>query len=74
MQLACSISEASGLDWTIVRPAAFTDAATRRPVIEDVPAGTRGLDLKIARKDLAAFLSRQVAEATYLFRAVALSS
>jgi uncharacterized protein YbjT (DUF2867 family) len=29
--------EASGLDWTIVRPGAFTDAATKRPVIEDVP-------------------------------------
>jgi uncharacterized protein YbjT (DUF2867 family) len=66
--------EASGLDWTIVRPGAFTDAATRRPVIEDVPASARGLDLKIARADLARFLARQVADRTYLGRAVGLSS
>ncbi len=66
--------EASGLDWTIVRPGAFTDAATRRPVIEDVPATARGLDLRIARADLARFLARQVADRTYLGRAVGLSS
>ena len=66
--------EASGLDWTIVRPGAFTDAPTRRPVIEDVAATANGLDLKIRRSDLARFLSRQVAERTYLHRAVGLSS
>ncbi|AMM85288.1 NAD(P)-binding oxidoreductase [Martelella sp. AD-3] len=65
---------ASGLDWTIVRPSAFTDAATRRPVIEDVSPAARGLDLKIARADLARFLSRQLGETTYLGRAVGLSS
>jgi uncharacterized protein YbjT (DUF2867 family) len=66
--------EASGLDWTIVRPGAFTDAATTRPVIEDVPTNARGLDLKISRADLARFLTRQVADRTYLHRAVGLSS
>ncbi|MCU4653963.1 SDR family oxidoreductase [Roseibacterium sp. SDUM158016] len=66
--------EASGLDWTIVRPGAFTDAATKRPVIEDVPNTARGLDLKIRRADLARFLCRQVADRTYLHRAVGLSS
>ena len=39
--------EASGLDWTIVRPGAFTEQATRRVVIEAVPITARGLDLKI---------------------------
>ena len=73
-ELQEQLVEASGLDWTIVRPGAFTDAATRRPVIEDVPNTARGLDLKIARSDLARFLTRQLAESTYLGRAVGLSS
>jgi uncharacterized protein YbjT (DUF2867 family) len=65
--------EASGLDWTIVRPA---PSPTRRPrpVIEDVPNTARGLDLKISRADLARFLTRQIADRTYLHRAVGLSS
>ena len=66
--------QASGLDWTIVRPGAFTDTATRRPVIEDVPVTARGLDLKVARSDIARFLTRQVTDRAYLGRAVGLSS
>ncbi|RDC69717.1 NAD(P)-dependent oxidoreductase [Rhodovulum sp. 12E13] len=66
--------EASGLDWTIVRPGAFTDKATARPVIEDVPNTARGLDLKIARSDLARFLTRQLSDTQYIGRAVGLSS
>ncbi|EAQ02316.1 hypothetical protein OB2597_19576 [Pseudooceanicola batsensis HTCC2597] len=73
-ELQEQLVRASGLDWTIVRPGAFTDAATRRPVIEDLSVGARGLDLRIARADLARFLSRQVAERRYLGRAVGLSS
>ena len=66
--------EASGLDWTIVRPGAFTEQATRRVVIEDVPITARGLDLKIARADVARFLTRQVVEQSYIGRAVGISS
>jgi uncharacterized protein YbjT (DUF2867 family) len=73
-ELQEGLVEASGLDWTIVRPGAFTDAATKRPVIEDVPNTARGLDLKITRSDLARFLTRQIADRTYLHRAVGLSS
>ena len=73
-ELQEQLVEASGLDWTIVRPAAFTDVATRRPVIEDVPTSARGLDLKITRSDLTRFLTRQVVDLTYLGRAVGLSS
>lgn len=73
-ELQEKLVEASGLDWTIVRPSAFTDADTRRPVIEDVPVAARGLDLKISRPELARFLARQVVEQTYLGRAVGLSS
>ena len=57
-----------------MRPAAFTDDTISRPVIEDVPISTRGLDLKIRRYDLARFLTRQVVDPTYLGRAVGLSS
>ena len=73
-ELQEKLVEVSGLDWTIVRPAAFTDDAISRPVIEDVPISTRGLDLKIRRYDLARFLTRQVVDPTYLGRAVGLSS
>lgn len=68
------VVEASGLDWTIVRPGAFTDRATARRVIEDVPNTARGLDLKIARSELARFLTRQLSDTQYLGRAVGLSS
>lgn len=73
-ELQEQLVEASGLDWTIVRPAAFTDKATTRPVIEDVPNSARGLDLKIARSELARFLTRQLSDRQYIGRAVGLSS
>ncbi|NRB02291.1 MAG: SDR family oxidoreductase [Rhodobacteraceae bacterium] len=66
--------EASGLDWTIVRPSAFTDNATKRPLIVDVPPTARNLDLKITRSDLARFLTKQVAEKAFMGRAVGLST
>ena len=73
-ELQEQLVEASGLDWTIVRPSAFTDEATRRPVIEDVPNSARGLDLKISRAELARFLTRQVIDSQYVGCAVGLSS
>jgi len=73
-ELQEQLVEASGLDWTIVRPGAFTDKATARPVIEDVRNTARGLDLKIARGELARFLTRQLSDRQYIGRAVGLSS
>jgi uncharacterized protein YbjT (DUF2867 family) len=73
-ELQEQLVEASRLDWTIVRAGAFTDKATTRPVIEDVPNTARGLDLKIARSELARFLTRQLADTQYIGRAVGLSS
>ncbi len=73
-ELQEQLVKASGLEWTIVRPSTFTDEPTRRPAIEDVPVSARGLDLKIARSDLARFLARYVTERSYLGRAVGLSS
>lgn len=73
-ELQEQLLEASGLDWTIVRPAAFTGNAAKRPVIEDVPNTARGLDLKITRSELASFLPRQLSESQYIGRAVGLSN
>ncbi|WP_245723389.1 NAD(P)-dependent oxidoreductase [Lutimaribacter saemankumensis] len=73
-ELQEQLVEASGLDWTIVRPGAFTDKATVRPAIEDVPNTARGLDLKIARSELARFLTSQLSDRQYIGRAVGLSS
>lgn len=63
----------SALDWTIVRPSAFTD---------DVVAGVRhgfdgdanGLRLKVSRSDVAAFLLAQVRADSHLRDAVSLSA
>ena len=73
-ELQEQLVEASGLDWTIVRPGAFTDKATKRQVIEDVPNTARGLELKIARSELARFLTRQISDRQYIGRAVGMSS
>ena len=73
-ELQEQLVEVSGLDWTIVRPAAFTNDVTSRPVIEDVPISARGLDLKVSRYDLARFLTSQIVDTAYLRQAVGLSS
>lgn len=64
----------SGLDWTIVRPSAFTDGPATGAYRVDFPPAERGLSLKIARRDLARFLARQVGDSTYLRHAVSLSA
>ncbi len=73
-ELQEQLVEASGLDWTIVRPSAFSDKAPSRPVVEDVPNTARGLELKITRSELARFLTRQLSDTRYIGRAVGLSS
>ncbi|ABG30792.1 NAD(P)-dependent oxidoreductase [Roseobacter denitrificans] len=73
-QVQEKLVQASGLDWTIVRPAAFTDSATLRPVVKDVPNTARGLDLKVARSDVARFLAEELTDRFYIGRAVGLSS
>jgi len=64
---------ASGLDWTIVRPSAFTDAPVQGPFKEAVRPGDRALRLKIPRAEVAEFLRRQLSDARYLRRAVGIS-
>lgn len=67
------VVEASDLNWTIVRPAAFADQSPG-PVRHGFGGSEKGLRLKIARADVAAFLLAQVEDQTYLRRAVSVSS
>ena len=72
-ELQESLVRASGLDWTIVRPSAFTDAPVRGAFKEAVRPDDRALKLKIPRADVADFLRRQLHDASYLRRAVGIS-
>lgn len=64
---------ASGLDWTIVRPSAFTDDLQTGPAKVGFAPEERQLRLKITRHEVAAFLARQAGERAWLRRAVAIS-
>ncbi len=63
----------SGLNWTIVRPGAFTEGPPTEAFNEDFKPSERKLTLKIARADVARFLARQLSDLRYLQRAVAIS-
>lgn len=66
--------EASGLDWTIVRPSAFDKSPRTGQYIEDVQNDRRGLRLKITLGDIAGFVARQIEDKRYLHRAVGIST
>lgn len=63
----------SGLDWTIVRPAAFTDGPRTGVYRHGFPEDAESLTLKISRADVADFLLKQLADDTYLHKAPGLS-
>ncbi|MEO1065766.1 MAG: NAD(P)-binding oxidoreductase [Pseudomonadota bacterium] len=63
----------SGLNWTLVRPSAFTDEDVSGVLKEGFGPGERKLSLKISRAEVAEFLNRQVSDADYLHRAVGVS-
>lgn len=66
--------EASGLDWTIVRPSAFDKGPATGAYLEDIPNTQKGLRLKISLSDIAGFVARQLEDARYLHRAVGIST
>lgn len=72
-ELQEQLVRASGLDWTIVRPSAFVDGPATGRYREAFGPDAQNLKLSIPRCDVAAFLSRQLGEATYLQRAVGIS-
>lgn len=63
----------SQLDWTIVRPAAFTDGAVTGRYQHGFAATTKGLELKISRADIAHFMLRQLTDTHYLHQTPGLS-
>jgi len=73
-ELQENLVRASGLDWTIVRPGAFTDGPETGGYKTGFSAKERQLKLKISRADIAAFLSRQLTDLRYRRHAVAISN
>lgn len=63
----------SGLDWTIVRPAAFTNGPRTGKYRHGFSGVALGLTLKISRADVADFLLKQLSDDTYLRKAPGLS-
>ena len=56
----------SGLDWTIVRPAAYTDGERTGDYRHGFPATAKALKLKISRADVADFVLTQLADNSYV--------
>ncbi|MGV9724951.1 NAD(P)-dependent oxidoreductase [Nocardia beijingensis] len=65
---------ASDLDWTIVRPSAFTDGPATGGYRRGFPANEPGLTLKISRADIADFMIEQLTDTTYLRQAPGISN
>jgi uncharacterized protein YbjT (DUF2867 family) len=68
-----AIIAATTLDWTIVRPSAFTDGASTSNVKQGFPATEHNLKLSVARIEVASFMLAQLSSTQYLRRAVGLS-
>lgn len=73
-ELQEQLVRASGLDWTIVRPGAFDDKVAKGKFHENFGPNFRDLTLKIARSDVASFLTRQISDMRYLGKAVSISN
>ena len=63
----------SGVDWIIVRPAAFTDGPATGDYRHGFARTAKNLKLKISRADVADFMLRQLTDDTYLHRSPGLS-
>ena len=63
----------SGLNWTIVRPAAFTDGGKTENYRHGFSSVDKSVKLKIARADVASFILQQLDSSTYLFKLPGLS-
>lgn len=63
----------SGLDWTIIRPGAFTDGERTQNYKHGFGADAKSLKLKISRADVADFILKQVTDTYYLYKTPGLS-
>lgn len=68
-----ALVRASQLDWTIVRPSAFTDGPRTGNFRVGFPGSEPGLTLKISRADIADFLLAQLTDRSYLFQTPGIS-
>lgn len=65
--------ESSELDWTIVRPAAFTNGPRTQTYKHGFPNTQKNLKLKISRSDVADFMLKQLSSQVYLQKTPGLS-
>lgn len=63
----------SGLEWTLVRPGAFTQGALRRKYRHGFEENDRSITLKISCSDVAHFMLEELEERRYLRKATGLS-
>ncbi len=63
----------SGLDWTIIRPAAFTDGDKTEYYKHGFSANDKSVKLKISRADVADFILKQSGNNNYLHQTPGLS-
>lgn len=63
----------SRLDWTIVRPGAFTDGNRTGKYRHGFPGTDKTTKLKISRADVADFIVKQLADDSYLYKTPGLS-
>jgi uncharacterized protein YbjT (DUF2867 family) len=63
----------SGLDWTIVRPAAFMDGEKTENYRHGFSSTNKIVTLKISRADVANFILKQLDSSLYLFKSPGLS-
>lgn len=67
------LTEASELDWTIVRPSAFTDVADESELRVDFPPSERGLKFTVAKHEVASVIVDQLDDRTFVNRAISVS-
>jgi putative NADH-flavin reductase len=63
----------SALDWTIVRPGAFTDGPRTGEYRHGFPPSDKAITHKVSRADVAEFMLKQLTDRSYLRRTPALS-
>lgn len=67
------LTQESKLDWTIVRPSAFTDGPDTGELRVGFPASESGLKLTVAKAEVANVIVDQLADRSYIHRALNLS-
>lgn len=72
-ELQETLVEQSNLEWTIVRPGAFTDGRKTENYLHGFSPKDRSVKLKISRADVADFILRQVTDNRYLKQSPGLS-